>query len=183
MAAPKVPPQAIVIFGASGDLTRRKLLPAFYNLFLEGLLADGFSIIGYSRTAESDDGFREAAHEDLRTFGRGAPEAEAWAEFSRRLRYVPGEFSDPGAMDHIVAVLEETDARHGTSGNRLFYAATPPAAYPDIVARIGETGLAEGSRIVFEKPFGRDTATARELNAQIHEVFDSTTFRSRWRSR
>jgi glucose-6-phosphate 1-dehydrogenase len=87
---------------------------------------------------------------------------------------VPGEFSDPGAMDHIVAQLEKADADHGTAGNRFFYAATPTVVYPDIVARIGETGLAAGSRIVFEKPFGRDLASARELNARIHEVFDES---------
>src|SRR5256712_12701213 len=77
-------------------------------------------------------------------------------------------------MDHIVAQLEKADAEHGTGGNRFFYAATPTVVYPDIVARIGETGLAEGSRIVFEKPFGRDLASARELNARIHEVFDES---------
>jgi glucose-6-phosphate 1-dehydrogenase len=174
MARPNLPQQAIVIFGASGDLTRRKLLPAFYHLFLEGLLPRGFVIVGYSRTEYDDDGFRELAHEGIRQFGRRSPAGEVWSDFAKHLHYVPGEFSDRGAMDHIVAQLEKADAEHGTGGNRFFYAATPTVVYPDIVARIGETGLAKGSRIVFEKPFGRDLASARELNARIHEVFDES---------
>src|SRR2546422_1474469 len=174
MAIKPAEPQAIVIFGASGDLTRRKLLPAFYHLFLEGLLPQGFVIIGYARTDYDDDGFREVAHEGIRQFGRRSPEGEVWSDFAEHLHYVPGEFSDRGAMDHIVAKLEKADAEHGTGGNRFFYAATPTVVYPDIVARIGETGLAKGSRIVFEKPFGHDLASARELNRRIHEVFDET---------
>ena len=168
------PPQAIVIFGASGDLTRRKLLPAFYHLFLEGLLPEGFVIVGYARTEMDDQGFREHAREAISTFGRRPTEGQAWASFAEHLEYVPGEFSDPGAMDHIVEDLRDADARHGTGGGRFFYAATPPSAYPDIVARIGEAGLAEGARIVFEKPFGYDLESARALNATIHEVFDES---------
>jgi glucose-6-phosphate 1-dehydrogenase len=174
MARPNIPPQAIVIFGASGDLTRRKLLPAFYHLFVEGLLPKGFVIIGYARTVYDDDGFRELAHDGIREFGRRSPDGEVWSDFARHLHYVPGEFTDPGAMNHIVAQMKEADTEHGTAGNRFFYAATPTVAYPDIVARIGETGLAEGARIVFEKPFGRDAHSARELNAKIHEVFEES---------
>jgi len=171
---PTVMPQAIVIFGASGDLTRRKLLPAFYHLFLEGLLPKGFVIVGYARTEYDDDTFREAAHEGIREFSRRSPDGEVWQDFSKHLHYVPGEFGDAGAMNHLVEALGEADRSHDTEGNRFFYAATPTVAYPDIVKRIGETGLATGSRIVFEKPFGRDAASARELNAQIHEVFDES---------
>ena len=172
MSAP--PPQAIVIFGASGDLTRRKLLPAFYHLFLEGLLPEGFVIVGYARTEMDDAAFRAHARESIATYGRRPPEGQAWASFAEHLEYVTGEFSDPGAMDHIVQDLRDADARHGTAGGRFFYAATPPSAYPDIVTRIGEAGLAEGARIVFEKPFGYDLASAQALNAKIHEVFDES---------
>jgi glucose-6-phosphate 1-dehydrogenase len=168
------PPQAIVIFGASGDLTRRKLLPAFYHLFLEGLLPEGFVILGYARTEMDDEAFREHAREAIATYGRRPAEGQAWASFAARLQYVTGEFADPGAMDHIAKELREADARHGTAGGRFFYAATPPSAYPDIVARIGEAGLAEGAKIVFEKPFGYDLESARALNAAIHEVFDES---------
>ena len=166
------PPQAIVIFGASGDLTKRKLLPAFYHLFLDGLLPEGFVILGYARTEMDDHSFREHAREAVATHGRRPAEGQAWASFAEHLEYVTGEFSDPGAMNPIAQNLRRADARHGTAGGRFFYAATPPSAYPDIVARIGEAGLAEGAKIVFEKPFGHDLETARALNAAIHEVFD-----------
>jgi glucose-6-phosphate 1-dehydrogenase len=168
------PPQAVVIFGASGDLTRRKLLPAFFHLHLQGSLPERFAIVGYARTVYSDDEFRDIAHEAVRGSERVMPEGDVWADFAKHLRYVPGEFADPGAMDHIVDELEGIDGIHGTEGNRLFYAATPPSAYPDIVERIGEAGLATGSRIIFEKPFGRDLASARELNAAIHGIFDES---------
>jgi glucose-6-phosphate 1-dehydrogenase len=168
------PPQAIVIFGASGDLTKRKLLPAFYHLFLQGLLPEGFVIVGYARTEMDDDGFREHAHDAIATYGRRVPEAQAWASFAKRLEYVTGDFSNPGAMEPVVEYLHHADARHGTKGGRFYYAATPPSVYPDIVARIGEAGLAEGARIVFEKPFGHDLASAESLNASIHQVFDES---------
>jgi glucose-6-phosphate 1-dehydrogenase len=168
------PPQAIVIFGASGDLTKRKLLPAFYHLFLEGLLPEGFVIVGYARTEMDDEAFREHARQAIATYSTRPTEGHAWKSFAERLQYVTGEFSDHGAMDHIVKELAEADARHGTGGGRFFYAATPPLAYPDIVARIGEAGLAEGAKIVFEKPFGYDLESAMTLNAAIHEVFDES---------
>src|SRR5438094_5687725 len=129
-------PQAVIIFGASGDLTRRKLIPAFYHLFLEGLLPKGFAIVGYARTAFTDVEFRDAAHDAVRQFGRHAPDGEVWSDFASHLGYVPGEFSDTGAMDHIKEHLERVDAAHGTEGNRFFYCATPDVAYPDIVSRI-----------------------------------------------
>jgi glucose-6-phosphate 1-dehydrogenase len=173
-----IPPQAIIIFGASGDLTRRKLLPAFYHLFLEGHMPAGFAIIGYARTEMTDDEFREHAHEAVKEFGTHPhshpAEGQVWQDFCKHLLYVPGEFSDPGAMSHIVGHLETIDRTHGTEGNRFYYAATPPSAYPDIVRRIGETGLHHGAKIVFEKPFGSDLASARALNDAIHEVFDES---------
>jgi glucose-6-phosphate 1-dehydrogenase len=168
------PAQAIVIFGASGDLTHRKLLPAFYHLYLEGMLPERFAIVGYARTPYTDDEFRDSARDAVKEFGRNAPAGEVWSDFADHLRYVQGEFAVPGAMDHIVDELDRVDGMHGTQGHRFFYAATPPAAYPDIVARVGETDLAAGARIVFEKPFGHDLESARALNAAIHDVFDES---------
>jgi glucose-6-phosphate 1-dehydrogenase len=167
-------PQAVVIFGASGDLTRRKLLPAFYHLFCAGLLPQAFAVVGYSRSEMSNDEFRRRAREAIAEFGRSAPDGEEWEEFSRRLSYVPGEFADGGAFDHLLEHLAEIDRTQGTEGGRFFYAATPPAVYPQIVDRIGESGMAEGARIVLEKPFGHDLESARELNAKVHEVFDES---------
>ncbi len=167
-------PQAIVIFGASGDLTRRKLLPAFFHLYLEGMLPERFAIVGYARTEFTEEEFREHAREAVKDFGKRAPDGEVWVDFVKHLRYVPGEFSDSGAMDHVVEDLEGIDDSHGTEGNRFFYCATPPVAYPDIVQRIGEAGLQKNAKIVFEKPFGHDLESARELNACIHAVFDES---------
>ncbi len=174
MARRSSTPQAIVIFGASGDLTQRKLLPAFFHLYLEGLLPERFAIVGYARTAFTDEGFREHAHDAVKRFGKRAPEGEVWMDFAKHLRYVTGEFADTGAMDHVMEDLQEIDSTHGTEGNRFFYSATPPDAYPDIVERIGESGLQAGAKIVFEKPFGRDLESARELNRIIRTVFDES---------
>jgi len=168
----QLPPQSIVIFGASGDLTRRKLMPAFYHLFLDGLLPKDFAIIGYSRTEMSDEEFAEESHGFVKDAGKDDAADEAWREFCKHVSYIAGGFADSGAMDHLVGKLDEVDRKHGMQGSRFFYTATPPAAFPMIVERLGETGLAKGARIVFEKPFGHDLESARELNAAIHEVFD-----------
>lgn len=168
----QLPPQSIVIFGASGDLTKRKLMPAFYHLFLDGLLPSGFAIVGYSRTEMTDEEFAEEAHGFVKDAGKDDASDKAWREFRKHVSYIPGEFADIGAMDHLVGKLADIDREHGTQGNRFFYTATPPAAFPMIVERLGETGLAKGARIVFEKPFGHDLNSARELNAAIHKVFD-----------
>ena len=167
-------PTAVVIFGASGDLTHRKLLPALYHLFVEGLLPASFGIVGYARTEMTNDQFREMARESVARFGRAEPDAEPWEEFARGLYYVPGEFTDEGAMNHLRRHLEDLDRERGTEGRRFYYAATPPAAFPDIVARIGEEGMASRARIVIEKPFGTDLHSARELGRLIHDVFDES---------
>jgi glucose-6-phosphate 1-dehydrogenase len=172
LAAPD--PTAIVIFGASGDLTHRKLLPALYHLFIEGLLPARHAIVGYARTEMSDDEFRKMALESVTRYGRGDPANEPWEEFAARLFYVAGEFSDEGAMEHLRTRLEEFDSKHGTEGRRFFYCATPPQAYQDIVRRIGEEGMSAMARIVIEKPFGTDLESARELNSVVREVFDES---------
>ncbi len=167
-------PQTVVIFGASGDLTHRKLLPALFHLHLEGVLPEGFAIVGYARTPYSDDMFRESAYDSVKRHGAHPPEGEVWRDFAKHLHYVKGESADTGGMDHLRREISRLDAGLGAGANHLFYCATPPDAYPDIVRRIGETGLASGSRIVFEKSFGRDLQSAQELNEAIHRVFDES---------
>jgi glucose-6-phosphate 1-dehydrogenase len=167
-------PMAIVIFGASGDLTHRKLLPALYHLFLEGLLPAAFAIVGYARTEMTDEEFRELARGSVNEFGRCDPDPEPWREFATGLSYVAGDFKDQGDMAHLREHLEEVDRTRGTEGRRFFYCAVPPQAYPDVVARIGEEGMASDARIVIEKPFGSDLESARELNRAIHQVFDES---------
>ena len=174
MAVKPADPQAIVIFGATGDLTRRKLLPAFYHLFAEGLLPHGFAIVGYARTQLGDDEFRERAREAVRRYGRADPSPAEWDEFARRLSFVPGEFDRERAMDHLKDHLESVDRTFGTEGGRFHYCATPPRAYALIAARLGECGLNQGAKIVVEKPFGRDLESARALNSALHEVFDES---------
>jgi glucose-6-phosphate 1-dehydrogenase len=172
MAIKPAEPQAVVIFGASGDLTRRKLLPAFYHLFMEGLLPDGFAVVGYSRTEMSDDQFREMTRASVKEFARCDPTGEQWDEFAGKLSYVSGEFSNEMAMEHLREHLDEIDRMQRTGGGRFYYCATPPVAYPQIVARIGESKMHRDAKIVVEKPFGRDLKTARQLNDDLHAVFD-----------
>jgi len=167
-------PQTAVIFGASGDLTRRKLLPAFWHLWRQGHLPKGFALVGYARSEMTDDEFREYAFDHIKQFSPHAPDGDAWDEFSRRLSYFRGAFAEPGAMVEFRPYLEKLDAEFGTEGRRFFDAAVPSAAYADIVHRIGEARLQENARIVFEKPFGRDLGTAIELNAVMHEVFEES---------
>jgi glucose-6-phosphate 1-dehydrogenase len=172
MAEKPPDPQAVVIFGASGDLTRRKLIPAFYHLFAERMLPDGFAVVGYSRTPMSDEQFRDLARQSVKEFARIDPVGAEWEEFADRLSYLPGEFNSENAMEHLQAHLAEVDRRYRTNGGRLFYCATPPAAYPLIVRRLRESGMHVGAHIVIEKPFGHDLQSARKLNQQLHEVFD-----------
>ncbi len=165
-------PQAVVIFGASGDLARRKLLPAFFHLFLEGLLPQGFGIVGYARTEMSDDEFRDYAADAVREFGKVDPAGDEWEEFQKRLAYTAGEFDSEGAMQGLHDRLDACDRHLGTEGGRFYYCSTPPAVYPLIVTRLAESGMQENAKIVIEKPFGHDLDSARELNDQLHEVFD-----------
>jgi len=174
MAVKPAEPQAVVIFGASGDLTRRKLLPAFYHLFAEGLLPQGFAVVGYARTEMTNEAFHDRARQAVEEFSRCEVTDEEWEDFRRRLSYVPGEFDSERAMEHLREHLESIDKTQGTNGGRFYYCATPPDAYPQIVARLGESNMHRDARIVVEKPFGHDLESARALNRSLHQVFDES---------
>jgi glucose-6-phosphate 1-dehydrogenase len=170
-------PNAVVIFGASGDLTKRKLVPALYNMELEGLLPNAFAVIGFARRTIPDEEFRSQMLDGINNFSRNRPaKPEVWSSFSEKLHYCAGNFDDPAAYQALARALDELDAQHGTAGNRLFYLATSPEYFPVIIKHLGEAGLnqsAEGGwvRVIIEKPFGRDLATAQELNRTVSSVF------------
>jgi glucose-6-phosphate 1-dehydrogenase len=166
------PPQSVVIFGASGDLTRRKIVPALYNLARDGLMPERYAIIGYARSEWSDAEFAQHARAAVEEFTPSSFDEGTWKQFAESLRYVAGEFDSPGAMQHLKEHLERADAEFGTEGRRLYYCATPPQAFTDVVARLGEMGPGPDARIVIEKPFGRDLASARALNECVHSVFE-----------
>jgi glucose-6-phosphate 1-dehydrogenase len=170
VALKPVEPQAAVIFGASGDLTKRKLLPALYHLFLEDLLPRAFAVVGTARSEWTDADFAEHARAAVQEFGR-TKTLERWDEFAPMLAYVAADVSDAAGARTLAERLDAIDRERGTEGRRLYYCATPPGAYPGIARGLGRAGMSRGARLVLEKPFGRDLESARELNAVLHEAF------------
>jgi glucose-6-phosphate 1-dehydrogenase len=168
----KPEPCALVIFGASGDLTRRKLFPALYSLAFRRLLPENFAVVGVARTEMTDDAFRSKMEESVKAFGRDEFRADVWNPFAEGIRYVCTEFdSDPGE-DQVVATLNELDEQRGTRGNRVFYLAIPPDAIAMLIKELGERRSATGwTRLIIEKPFGSDLASARDLNQELHGHF------------
>jgi glucose-6-phosphate 1-dehydrogenase len=165
----------MVIFGAAGDLTRRKLLPALYNLKANGLLPRDFAVLGVARRPMSHEEFREEQSRDLHEFATGAVDEALWAEIRDAMYYQPGEFADPALYEQLAGLLAEVAKRHGTGGRVVFYLAIPPAFFGEVVRRLGAAGLTreEGDawrRAVVEKPFGRDLASAQALSAEIAAV-------------
>ena len=173
-------PCAIVMFGASGDLARRKLLPALYELAVHSCLAPRFRVLGFARTPMSDDQFRQKAGESLPKEGRPGADENKKSEFLKQLQYFGGDYNDPEAFRRLVQRLEEIDAEGKLGGNRLFYLATPPEIYLEIIDQLGKSGLARPeseksfTRVIIEKPFGHDAESARELNAKVLSVFDES---------
>jgi len=166
----------MVIFGATGDLTHRKLLPALYDLALEHPLPAGFSVVGFARRPYSDDDFRQQALESINAHSRQKPvNLQVWDSFASGIRYLQSAFHDPKGYEKLNTLLNTLDQERGTSGNRIFYLSTPPSQYPEIIQRIGAAGLNKNrkgwTRIIIEKPFGHDLASAHELNRQVSKVF------------
>src|SRR6266446_6887990 len=169
-------PCVMVIFGATGDLTHRKLLPALYNLALEHPLPAGFSVVGFARRPYSDDQFREQALESINQYSRQKPvNPQVWESFASGICYLQADFHDLKGYEKLNTVLNTLDQQRGTSGNRIFYLSTPPSQYPEIIHNLGAAGLNKNrkgwTRIIIEKPFGHDLPSARELNRQVAKVF------------
>lgn len=169
------PPCTLVIFGATGDLARRKLLPALYRLAADRRLPPGFAVLGVSRRALSDEQFRDAAREAVSSYLEdGSLSEQIWSEFARALHYVPGDVGDPVAFAGLAARLAEIETERHTGGNVLFYLATQPAQYEAAAGGIAAAGLHQGAgfrRVVIEKPFGWDLESARRLNRRLGQVF------------
>ncbi len=170
-------PAVIVLFGATGDLAHRKVVPALYQLWRTNLLPHEFMLVAVGRRTYDDDSFRTEIGAALESFSRVPVEAVAKQEFLSRIVYHEGDFADPAAFDRLAVRLDEMDEEHGTRGNRLFYLATQSSAFPEVVGQLGRVGLdheihgAGWRRIVIEKPFGRDLDSAVRLNREILKVF------------
>ncbi|MFN8453837.1 MAG: glucose-6-phosphate dehydrogenase [Anaerolineae bacterium] len=174
----KIPdPCVVVIFGASGDLTHRKLMPALFSLACEGFLPEHFAVIGVARTEMDHDGFRQKVKEGIEHFSRLRPdECNSWPGFAANIYYHRANYDDPAGYEALSKLLGEIDAQRDIACNCLFYLSTPPQLYPIIVEQLGKAGLAQQTgnhwrRIIIEKPFGHDLASAVELNQQVHDVF------------
>jgi len=172
-------PCAIILFGASGDLAKRKVIPAMYDLAQHKSLGERYAILGFARTPMTDDSFRATVGEAARTISEVGPiDPARWDEFAQNLRYCPGDYADNKSYAELASHLAEIDAQKQLGGNRLFYLSTPPEVYPDIIEHLGRAGLARpttpGSwvRVIIEKPFGRDLASAKELNKIVLNVFE-----------
>lgn len=173
-ALPQADPCVVVIFGSTGDLTKRKLMPALFDLCRLGCL-EQVRILGIGRHAMSDDEYRNVVHEALSNSDKvDELDEHVWNDFARRIHYIAGELEDDGTYQAITKSLEEL-ASNGASKNRMFYLATPPSLFDEIMNGLGQAGLAKEdgywSRIVVEKPFGTDLESARALNATVSQVF------------
>ncbi|MFN2587437.1 MAG: glucose-6-phosphate dehydrogenase [Actinomycetota bacterium] len=167
-------PCAVVIFGASGDLTSRRLLPALFNLRREGLAPEATTVLGTARTKLTDEEFAHRMRDAVDEHSRVSPDDSSWGSFAGNLFYAPGDLSSGDVFRRLGRRLAEIDESHGTGGNRVWYLATAPAFFPTIADGIGKAGLLDTAgwhRLVVEKPFGSDLASARELNAVLNRTF------------
>lgn len=172
--APEPPADhVIVLFGATGDLARRKLLPGLYHLARAGLMPRRYRIVGTAPAAEAltDEEFRAHAQQAVTEFGRSRPEGPSWEAFAAALSFGA---ADTGAADPLITAVREAETALGGTPRRLFHLAVPPVAFASVIDLLGATGLAGDGRVIVEKPFGTDLASARALNATIHAVFDES---------
>ena len=172
-------PVTVVLFGASGDLAKRKVIPAMYDLAIHNSLGPRYTIVGFARTPMSDGSFRSALAEAAKSISEAGPiDPKQWDEFAANLHYIQGEYDDVESYARLAKCLEDLEAAKNLGGNRLFYLSTPPEVYPHIVEHLGKAGLARPKsadswvRIIIEKPFGRDLASAKELNKTVLNVVE-----------
>jgi glucose-6-phosphate 1-dehydrogenase len=175
---PRVPePCALVIFGVTGDLAQKKLLPAIYDLANRGLLPPGFVVLGFARRDWGDGDFETMAKQAAQDHCRTPWREEVWDRLAGSVKFVPGSFDDDGAFDHLAQTLDDLRESHGIHGNAAFYLSIPPAAFPVVLKQMQRTGMADNERsggwrrVVVEKPFGHDMGSAHALNDLVDDVF------------
>jgi len=169
-------PSGIVIFGVTGDLSRKKLMPAVYDLANRGLLPPGFALVGFARREWKDQDFEKVVHDAVQQYARTPFDEEVWAQLAQGVRFVSGDFDDDSAFVRLKGVIDELDRDRGTMGNHAFYLSIPPKSFPLVTEQLRRSGLAEQQdgqwrRVVIEKPFGSDLTTARQLNDVVESVF------------
>ncbi len=183
-------PCVLVLFGVTGDLASKKLLPAIYDLANRGLLPPGFSLVGFARRDWTDADFAHVTHDAVKSHARTPFREDVWNQLAEGIRFVPGEFGDDAAFDHLAQTVAALDAERGTGGNYAFYLSIPPNAFPLVVQQLKRSGLSQPAdwqpagqpadwraldqpwrRVVIEKPFGHDLASAQELNSMLDAVF------------
>ncbi|SNR29274.1 glucose-6-phosphate dehydrogenase [Blastococcus mobilis] len=176
---PRVPqPCALVVFGITGDLARKKLLPAVYDLANRGLLPTNFALLGFARRDWADQDFAELSREAARKHARTPWREEVWEQLAADITFVPGSFDDDAAFDQLAATLGRLEGSHGIGGNAAFYLSIPPAMFPTVLKQMQRTGMAESTperwrRVVVEKPFGDDLLSSRQLNELVDSVFSA----------
>ena len=175
---PRVPePCALVVFGVTGDLSRKKLLPAIYDLANRGLLPTDFVLLGFARRDWGDEDFETLARTSAQQHARTAWDEQVWQRLMNDIKFVPGSFDDDDSFDTLAATLDELRESHGIRGNAAFYLSIPPSMFPVVLKQMERTGMASNAasggwrRVVVEKPFGHDLASALALNGLVDDVF------------
>src|SRR5437870_2016768 len=171
------PPCIMVIFGAAGDLTKRKLIPALYNLKHGNLLSDNFAVIGVARAEMNDKEFRRRLRDNMREFATEDVDRKVWKWLEERLYYFSGDFNDNETFSQLTNLLEKIDKERNGHGNYFFYLATAPDYFAPVVNQLGDAGLTreendQWRRVIIEKPFGCDVESARKLNREIKQVLN-----------
>jgi glucose-6-phosphate 1-dehydrogenase len=173
-------PCVLAIFGVTGDLATKKLMPAVYDLANRGLLPPGFALVGFARREWEHQDFAKVVHDAVKQHARTPFREEVWQQLSEGIRFVSGEIGDWDSFNRLAETIAELDKERGTGGNHAFYLSIPPGLFETVVDQLREHGLAEQehdrwSRVVIEKPFGHDLASAQELNRIVSSVFPSSS--------
>jgi glucose-6-phosphate 1-dehydrogenase len=169
-------PCGLVIFGVTGDLSRKKLMPAIYDLTNRGLLPPGFALVGFARRDWADQDFTQVVHDAVKEYARTPFREDVWQQLADGCRFVQGDFADPEAFDTLARTVADLDRVRGTEGNHAFYLSIPPGAFAGVLEQLKRSGLSAANgdswrRVVIEKPFGHDLVSAQELNRIVDEVF------------